>query len=418
MKTFTRIFLTILIVLIMTFFSVTVSFAEYSKEQNTGKRGEICTSLSGTGAENYYTGRYTAETLKSLTGEELYDSLARLMTDTHVNITNYDNCRDYADETASQNGDGTVLTLYTSYAASVDEYNGGTGWNREHVWPKSLGGFKTEGAGADLHHIRPTENSTNSKRGNKRYGEVGNGTVAKGNISGLPGGEYNGTFYEPNDEAKGDVARICLYVYVRWGAEYSKCANILNVFESVDTLLNWCLIDPPDTWEMGRNEVVQNIQGNRNVFIDYPELAWSLFDREVPEELVSPSENATTSPDTPPCVHAETVIKNEKIATCIEKGYTGDTYCKDCNKLLQKGEDVSSGSHRFDEGYTVTEPTTSSVGYFKKVCLDCEEIQLNVIPKLEKESPESYTYLYVMGAAVLISFISLGCVIIERRKQK
>jgi hypothetical protein len=48
-------------------------------------------------------------------------------------------------------------------------------------------------------------------------------------------------------------------------------------------------MDPVDTWEMGRNEVVEAYQGNRNVFIDYPELAWLLFGEEVPDDMVTPS---------------------------------------------------------------------------------------------------------------------------------
>jgi hypothetical protein len=62
------------------------------------------------------------------------------------------------------------------------------------------------------------------------------------------------------DNVKGDVARICLYVYVRWGKEFPSCNNINTVFQSIDVLLEWCALDPVDTWEMGRNEVVAAIQ--------------------------------------------------------------------------------------------------------------------------------------------------------------
>ena len=44
-----------------------------------------------------------------------------------------------------------------------------------------------------------------------------------------------------------------------------------------------------DTWEMSRNDCVQQVQGNRNVFIDYPEFAWLLFGRELPADYDTPS---------------------------------------------------------------------------------------------------------------------------------
>jgi len=61
------------------------------------------------------------------------------------------------------------------------------------------------------------------------------------------------------------------------------------VFQSVDVLLEWCEMDPVDTWEMGRNEVIEDIQGNRNVFIDYPEYAWLIYGRDIPDDMTTPS---------------------------------------------------------------------------------------------------------------------------------
>ena len=62
-----------------------------------------------------------------------------------------------------------------------------------------------------------------------------------------------------------------------------------RVIVDLDTLLTWCEDDPVDTWEMQRNDLVQQVQGNRNVFIDYPELAWLLFGREIPQGMQTPT---------------------------------------------------------------------------------------------------------------------------------
>ncbi len=298
--------------------------SSYSSSRNSGERDVVCTSLSGTGALDYYTGEYDYDALIELSSSALLTELRELMTDTHKKQTSYANCRDYADKTDCENENTSIITLYTSYATSHSQYNGGNGWNREHVWPQSLGGFGTSGAGADLHHIRPSENRTNGTRGNKKYGEVSSGTNVTGNLSGLVGGASGGNYFEPLDNVKGDVARICLYVYVRWGGVHSQCSKITNVFQSVDVLLEWCALDPVDTWEMGRNEVVESIQGNRNVFIDYPELAWQLFGKTAPENMTTPSGGASDGnigggsggtdtpvvpddPITPPAVTVKTV---------------------------------------------------------------------------------------------------------------
>ena len=276
--------------------------SKYSTQYNSGTRDVVCTTFAGTSVDAYYNGNYEYDVLSQKSSSDILSSLRTLMRTTHTYISSYDDCHYKADRTDCQNEDGSVSLIYTSYSATMSQWNG---WNREHVWPKSLGGDNTSGGGADLHHIRPSDAVVNSTRGNKKYGNANGGKATYGNnpASGYLGG-YSGTYYEPLDNVKGDVARICLYVYVRWGSDWG-ATSITSVFQSVDVLLEWCALDPVDTWEMGRNEVVQSIQGNRNVFIDYPEYAWLLFGKEVPANMTTPSGNAsngssTPNPTTPP----------------------------------------------------------------------------------------------------------------------
>ncbi len=338
--------------------------AKYSSTSNSGQRDVVCTTLDGTTVLGYYTGSYAYDTLSKQSKDTVFQSLRTLMTSTHKKITSYDNCRDYATRTDCENENGKITMLYSSYQATYSEYNSGNGWNREHVWPKSLGGDNTSGGGADLHHIRPDENKTNNDRGNKRFGNVSSGSASTGNLSGDVGGTYSGSYFEPNDNVKGDVARIVLYMWIRWGSSWG-CDNVTEVFQSVDVLLEWCALDPVDTWEMGRNEVVYAIQGNRNVFIDYPEYAWLIFGKTVPTNMTTPSGKASggnsggnggsggdigggdVGGDTA-CTHKNTVIKNASAANCGKNGYTGDTYCNDCQTTILKGSSVSAtGNHSY-----------------------------------------------------------------------
>ncbi len=271
----------------------------YSKTSNSGIRDEVCTSLSGTSASSYYTQSFTYEALSGKSSSALLQSLRTLMKSTHDHNSSYSDCKTQSVKTDCQNNDGKVTLIYISKEVALSDFKGGgTGWDREHVWPKSLGGFENSGAGADLHHVRPSDSRVNNTRGNLKYGNVSSGKSVTGYYS-MVGGDSGGGYFEPLDNVKGDVARICLYVYVRYGGDLSKCSSITNVFQSVDVLLEWMELDPVDTWEMGRNEVVQEIQGNRNVFIDYPEYAWLLFGREVPEDLVTPSGNAANTSTQP-----------------------------------------------------------------------------------------------------------------------
>ncbi len=367
------------ILLLATILSVLPVFGStqptYSTTSNSGIRDVICTTLDGTGADAYYGVDYDYDMLSELSSADLYQELAELMTTTHKKITTYDNCRDYAVRTDCEQGDGRVMLIYTSYSANgMSDYLGGAAnWNREHVWPKSLGGFETSKAGSDLHHIRPSNASVNSSRGNDKYGEVNGGSTTSCTIGGKTyvGGYRQSGYFEPLDNVKGDVARICLYLYVRWAAEYPQCKSITNVFQSVDVLLDWCEQDPVDTWEMGRNEVVGSIQGNRNVFIDYPEYAWLLFDREVPDDMITPSGEASDgNAGGTSCAHPSTQIKNNTSATCGKDGYTGDTYCNDCGKKIKSGSTIAAtGNHSFGAWITAADGSKS------RTCSICKKVE-------------------------------------------
>ena len=392
----------------------------YSGKSNSGQRDVVCTTLNGTGALDYYTGSYSYDSLDDLSSSALLTTLRTLMTSTHKTTSDYDDCKDMAKYTDCQNGDGNkVLLLYTSVYTTK---SGNNGWNREHVWPKSLGGYNTSGPGADLHHIRPTDDKVNSDRGNLKFGNLnGGGSPSYGNqaADGVLGG-YKGGYFEPLDNAKGDVARICLYMYVRYGGSYSKCSSITNVFQSVDVLLEWCALDPVDTWEMGRNEVVEDFQGNRNVFIDYPELAWLLFGKQMPSSMTTPSGKASGNSsgsqggnsgnqggenqggnqggtDTPSCSHSNTEIRNAVAADCHTDGYTGDVYCKSCGVKLSSGNTIpSTGAHIFGE-WTPSADGKTYVG----TCTRCGETQTLTVDSILTEidtDAEKLLILLALGA--------------------
>ena len=397
----TRILSMLLIFVILASSLVIPSFAaetsdlqyNYAKDYNSGKRHEVCTTLNGTSASSYYTGSYTYDRLDDLSASALQSALHTLMAETHTTLTDYDDCRDLAIYTdceleanrgVTSQEEQTVVLLYTSYTATRKQWNG---WNREHVWPQSLGGKEISNSmgekkgGADLHHVRPADAGVNSSRGNKPYNNTSHSSYKNGSnpAVGVLGGYYDSTYFEPVDTVKGDVARICLYVWIRWGSEWG-ADSITELFPDTDVLLEWMALDPVDTWEMGRNEVVGAIQGNRNVFIDYPELAWLILGEEIPTDMVTPSGEAKKIAGDPNCSHSNTVIKNAVDATCTEEGYTGDVYCKDCDGRVAKGTVIPVGNvHNYGEPTITKEPTADSDGEKTYTCQACGYKKTEVI---------------------------------------
>ncbi|MFE9696175.1 endonuclease I family protein [Streptomyces sp. NPDC006270] len=176
-----------------------------------------------------------------------------------------------------------VLLLYTGRSQSKYDNGGNSGdWNREHVWAKSHGDFGTAtGPGTDVHHLRPTDVQVNSMRGNKDFDNGG------GELGNAPGNFTDGDSFEPRDEVKGDVARMILYMAVRYegGDSFADLEPNDRVSNGsaprmgrLSVLKQWNQEDPPDTFEKRRNDVIfERFQHNRNPFIDHPEWVGAIW---------------------------------------------------------------------------------------------------------------------------------------------
>lgn len=216
-----------------------------------------------------------------LTGSALKSRLHDIIS-THT-VLSYDQVWDGIKDVDEDPQDTSSVVLLYKGTSSPKSNNGGgvDNWNREHVWAKSHGDFGTSnGPGTDLHHLRPTDVTVNSDRGNLDFD---NGGSENGEA---PGNYSDSDSWEPRDEVKGDVARMIFYMAVRYEAGdrvdlevNDQVNNGSNPYMGrLSVLKQWSQEDPPDAFEQRRNErVFDNWQGNRNPFIDHPEWVESIW---------------------------------------------------------------------------------------------------------------------------------------------
>ncbi len=231
----------------------------------------------------------------------LKSALSTKITSTHTNILNYqeaENALKVVDLDPDDTSNSNVLLLY-GFSASICPSSAGNDndhrrrnknsdgggstceWNREHTYAKSLGtpNLGTAGAGADAHHLRASDVQRNGQRGSMKFSSG----------SGLSGNQ--GATWYPGDEWKGDVARMMMYMYLRYGNQClpkNVASGTVNSSDTnmIDLLLQWNAEDPVSQYEDNRNTYLGNTantygQGNRNPFIDNPYLATLIWGGQV-----------------------------------------------------------------------------------------------------------------------------------------
>eukprot|EP00934_Nitzschia_sp_Nitz4_P003328 Nitzschia sp. Nitz4//scaffold209_size42451//12273//14985//NITZ4_007356-RA/size42451-snap-gene-0.36-mRNA-1//1//CDS//3329541694//3318//frame0 len=193
-----------------------------------------------------------------------------------------------------------VLLLYTRRSAPKAEQDTGCScedyWNREHVWAKSHGQFGTSmGAGTDIHALRAADKSVNTERSAKDFAEGGSTLSSSNSAIDCPLCLETDNSFDPPDSVKGSVARMIFYMATRWNGDTGSNGLTLEVLDQVGTtygsgtsstygsigklsdLKAWNLAYPPTDEEYYRNNIVHQIQGNRNPFIDNYLLVEEIF---------------------------------------------------------------------------------------------------------------------------------------------
>lgn len=194
-------------------------------------------------------------------------------------------------QTTDKRSDGKVWDMYsniTNYTFGTEQNTGssskeGDNYNREHSFPNSWFA-KAYPMYTDLVHLVPTDSYVNNRRGNNVLGETegeiyqssgGFSKVGKSTVDG-----FSDEVFEPNDEYKGDFARIYFYMATRyenliadWNCDML-AGNAYPAYQewALNMLLRWAKNDPVSQKEIDRNEAVYSIQHNRNPFVDYPGL--------------------------------------------------------------------------------------------------------------------------------------------------
>jgi len=227
---------------------------------------------------------------QGLTGEVLKTELNNIIKD-HTEFPYTSSATDVWDilkETDKDpNNPNNVILLYSGWSKNgEEEYDGGNGWNREHVWAKSHGDFgNTIGPGTDVHALRPCDVSVNSARSNRWFAECSTEYIDGDGATGC----YTSStewVWKPNENVKGDVARMIFYMATRYEGDgmepdlqiidYLPSNNNTSdpVHAKLSDLLLWHMQDPVDDWERNRNNIIYyDYQNNRNPFIDQPEFA-------------------------------------------------------------------------------------------------------------------------------------------------
>jgi len=318
-------------------------------------------TVASTAPANYY------DSLNGLTSPQLETAITGIIAEEFVvRIHTYDDVVQILnDADESPLNSNQVWLLYSEEQRSKSLYQTGSNstgrWNREHIYPRSRGGFfeieydeTVDGMSvwtdtnvdslrhgqSDAHHLRATDGGTNSSRGNKDFPEYNGPSGSQGSWH-------------------GDVARAIFYMALRYNNVDVVNGNPSNSttgqLGDLATLIQWHRNDPPDDFEMNRNNVIYTWQINRNPFIDQPELVEHIWGNQVGQPFTLSNDSALL----PKISLFPNPSKNGFSITGIDDSYELKIYDTLGRLHLQKVTSDSFISHELSSGIYIVELTVN-----------------------------------------------------------
>ena len=277
-------------------------------------------SITGASAQiqNYYS------TINGQTGSQLKSALKDII-DNHTSLSYTPGVWNaHKDLYEDPNNSDNIILFYSqdSVSKSTQAGSGGTGgtaFNREHLWPRSYGVGTSGSDHTDIHHLVPTYVSVNSSRSNKYfdYSDPEAAGYSSPAYELAPLCTSTSETFEPGDGQKGKAARAMFYMTTRY--DYLELINTTpseapvtegNQMAQLNTLLKWNRdFLPTNSERLVNQKIYTYYQGNRNPYVDYPELAdavwveglswgkWRLDNFSLSELLDSSVSGDTADPD-------------------------------------------------------------------------------------------------------------------------
>lgn len=261
------------------------------------------------------------------------------------------------------------------WVKSTSQGTVGAGMNIEHSFPKSWWGGATCQAYTDLYNLMPCKSRINSTKSNYPMGPVVSGDKGNGWTKVGKGNDGN-WYWEPANPWKGDFARGYMYMvttYQNYNWSGTQALQILQqgAYPTLQAwayklFIQWAKGDKPDALEIKRNEDVYKIQGNRNPYVDFPNLMEYVWGDSInyafnPETTLKSTDykdgegggTITPSPDEPENIYSADFTKEK--GGCTEKIVKNESsyanIWKQDNKYGWKGTAFSDRKNHVADAY-------------------------------------------------------------------
>ena len=145
------------------------------------------------------------------------------------------------------------------------------------------------------------------------------------------------------------------------------CKKVADITTNLPTNWNWQ--DSSKDLQVGSNSVIAVYTGS--------DAGKGNYERETVTYTIIRSE----------CEHKHTAGRYYSSPSCTSSGYSGDTYCKDCNKTISYGYTISAYGHDYDNGVITTKPTAETDGIITYTCKRCKHQDTKTLGKLGDGEP-------------------------------